>query len=88
MDSLWIVWISEVYPRACGGTDLFGGPVKTLVGLSPRVRGNPRRACRIQLTPRRTGVRRRIRRTQMYIWGLLILAGAVLAIVQCVAEAV
>ena len=31
---------TKVYPRACGGTEHFGGPVPTLLGLSPRLRGN------------------------------------------------
>ena len=30
----------KVYPRACGGTSAEGGSAGTLVGLSPRVRGN------------------------------------------------
>ena len=31
-----------VYPRVCGGTTSYSGIAGTLVGLSPRVRGNPR----------------------------------------------
>ena len=30
-----------VYPRACGGTDVFSSAGAGAVGLSPRVRGNP-----------------------------------------------
>ena len=41
----WMVWRmgAEVYPRVCGGTlpATAGGP--TLIGLSPRMRGNPLR---------------------------------------------
>ena len=32
----------EVYPRVCGGTSSSGTPACTNVGLSPRVRGNPK----------------------------------------------
>ena len=32
----------EVYPRVCGGTPNAGYPVRASLGLSPRVRGNPR----------------------------------------------
>ena len=31
----------EVYPRVCGGTDHAPSPTARLLGLSPRVRGNP-----------------------------------------------
>ena len=31
----------KVYPRACGGTARRPPPMKTTLGLSPRVRGNP-----------------------------------------------
>ena len=34
----WYVW---VYPRVCGGTVAAAGLVTVMVGLSPRVRGNP-----------------------------------------------
>ena len=30
-----------VYPRACGGTSVRGGPAANVCGLSPRLRGNP-----------------------------------------------
>ena len=33
----------QVYPRVCGGTDPPGWSLTGLLGLSPRVRGNPRR---------------------------------------------
>ena len=33
---------AAVYPRVCGGTRLTPAPARTLRGLSPRVRGNPR----------------------------------------------
>ena len=32
-----------VYPRACGGTYVIVGAVIGIIGLSPRVRGNPAR---------------------------------------------
>ena len=34
----------RVYPRGCGGTASLGGPLLRGLGLSPRVRGNPRPA--------------------------------------------
>ena len=34
---------SEVYPRVCGGTAVVIGIADSVVGLSPRVRGNPLR---------------------------------------------
>ena len=36
---------SRVYPRACGGTQASTGRAAVKYGLSPRLRGNPRRAC-------------------------------------------
>ena len=33
----------QVYPRGCGGTESCGGRTWRVLGLSPRVRGNPRR---------------------------------------------
>ncbi len=38
------VSISPVYPRACGGTAQVDDQLPRLLGLSPRVRGNPRSA--------------------------------------------
>ena len=35
-------WHGPVYPRACGGTPAEGPDHRTVAGLSPRVRGNPR----------------------------------------------
>ena len=35
------IWYARVYPRVCGGTVCARGSGKTVVGLSPRVRGNP-----------------------------------------------
>ena len=37
---------AKVYPRECGGTLPPAAPVSSSMGLSPRVRGNPRRAVR------------------------------------------
>ena len=34
----------KVYPRACGGTSMVRSMVHLLIGLSPRVRGNPQPA--------------------------------------------
>ena len=39
---LWLhaIWSQGVYPRVCGGTGTYDLATETLVGLSPRVRGN------------------------------------------------
>ena len=34
-----------VYPRACGGTSMRSSPVKSMLGLSPRLRGNRGSVC-------------------------------------------
>ena len=39
----WPHCLSWVYPRVCGGTGLAHNPASPCMGLSPRVRGNPRR---------------------------------------------
>ena len=36
-----VTLLSTVYPRVCGGTDVWGCGIMRLLGLSPRVRGNP-----------------------------------------------
>jgi hypothetical protein len=41
----------EVYPRVCGGTAAEHLPLPPAGGLSPRVRGNPRKASRGQARP-------------------------------------
>ena len=42
----------EVYPRVCGGTTYRPPMTKSGQGLSPRVRGNPRRGDARMMTPR------------------------------------
>ena len=37
---MWSAVFAEVYPRVCGGTVIFDGPLDREKGLSPRVRGN------------------------------------------------
>ena len=36
-----LLYPRAVYPRVCGGTEFTGVKIWTMVGLSPRVRGNP-----------------------------------------------
>jgi len=58
---------TSVYPRACGGTTIYGQPFYPPMGLSPRVRGNPTpwhtSTCSETVYPRAcggtTGMRRR-----------------------------
>ena len=43
MSSRAIAWRRKVYPRVCGGTRSVVGVTWSMMGLSPRVRGNPQR---------------------------------------------